>query len=388
MDPEKLTVMLCTDYLPPGGGTETVVTELASHLATRGVSVVVFALTDDHAVSPFTHENITLYRVSATDLTDTIGLQARISVAALRELRRAVKDHRPDIIHAHNRFFFTSYLTAIAATAGWAPEASRILTVHLGSLTELGGLGGIAARTLEQTLGRSLGSWAVARIGVSTSATAHAHRLGVPQAKITTIPNAVDTDLFRPPANRTDGHSRILFVGRLVENKGPDRLLEALPQVFESHPDAVASVVGTGPLRAELEQQAVRLGIADRVQFQGVVDSVAREMRHADIFCRPSLTEGLPLTLLEAMASGTPPVMTPVADVPTVIDHGRTGFLVEPLASEIASALTTLLENDDRAVQIGSHAREAITSNGYDWAQRASSVLDVYEETLEKHKHP
>ncbi|SFK65231.1 Glycosyltransferase involved in cell wall bisynthesis [Halogranum rubrum] len=388
MDSENLTVLLCTDYLPPGGGTETVVTELASHLASRGVDVVVFALTNDQAVSPFTHENITLHRISATDLTDTIGLQARISVTALGELRRVIKTHRPDVIHVHNRFFFTSYLTAVAATAGWAPKASRILTVHLGSLSELNGIGGVTARSLERTLGRSLCSWADTLIGVSESATAHARRLGVSPAKITTVPNAVDTNTFRPPSNRTHSeHPRILFVGRLVENKGPDRLLEALPAVFESHSDTVASFVGTGPLRAELEQQSVRLGIADRVQFHGVVDSVARKMRHADIFCRPSLTEGLPLTLLEAMASGIPPVMTPVADVPTVIDHERTGLLVEPNASAISTALTTLLKNDDHTQQMGSQAREAITSNGYGWAQRASSVLDVYESTLEKNTH-
>jgi len=177
----------------------------------------------------------------------------------------------------------------------------------------------------------------------------------------------------------------IIYVGRLIENNGPDTFIQALPSVFEQYGEETSVViVGDGPMKTELETEVASLGIEDSVTFTGRVshDRVADLMANAKVFCRPSLTEGLPLTTLEAMASGCPPVVTPVAGVPEIVEDGKTGKLVSVNGAEdVAQALASLLNNSAERSTISAAAREFVVGN-YDWESRAESVLEVYQEAI------
>jgi glycosyltransferase involved in cell wall biosynthesis len=158
-----------------------------------------------------------------------------------------------------------------------------------------------------------------------------------PRARLQIVSNAVDTDLFHPPAARGEGPPRLAAVAGLHPRKGVDHLLHALVRLRERRP-AVLEVAGDGPARADLEALADQLGIGTEVEFLGVQDraGVAALMRRADVLVLPSLAENQPVVLLEARASGLPVVASDVGGVREAVDS-LAGRLVPP-GDEVALA--------------------------------------------------
>ncbi|SPP66143.1 glycosyltransferase [Nitrospira lenta] len=135
-------------------------------------------------------------------------------------------------------------------------------------------------------------------------------------------------------------------VGSLYPVKGHRFLVSAMPEIIRRWPRAVLLVIGRGELEASLKAQAEQLGIADNIRFLGMRSDVPRLLSVLDVFVLPSLSEGLSLALLEAMASGQPVVATAVGGNPELVDQGQTGFLVAPEdAGSLAIKLVELLED-------------------------------------------
>ncbi|MDP2990672.1 MAG: glycosyltransferase family 4 protein, partial [Kiritimatiellota bacterium] len=201
---------------------------------------------------------------------------------------------------------------------------------------------------------------------------------------VTVIPNGVDGALFYPaPAGYNLG-KMVLFVGRLVSNKGPEVLLRAIPLVLMRHPQARFVLAGDGPLRHRLEAVASKLAIKDVVHFLGLRRDVPELMRQASVYVRPSYLEGMPLTVLEAMASGLPVVATPVGGTPELLKDGVHGYLSpvgDPAA--LAAAISRVLDDPDGAAQMGRRGRELIES-GYTWDAVVKQTERVYTEVLKQ----
>lgn len=170
-------------------------------------------------------------------------------------------------------------------------------------------------------------------IAVSEAIARRAVAYGIPRDKISLHYIGVDTALFAPNVASTGPRAkRVLFVGRLVEKKGTTYLLQAFARVRKRVPDAELVIVGDGPLRAQLEQQAVDLGIA--AIFTGALpgERIRHEMAKARVLCLPSVTasngdaEGLGLVLLEAQASGLPVVTSARGGAEEAILHSSSGF--------------------------------------------------------------
>jgi glycosyltransferase involved in cell wall biosynthesis len=145
----------------------------------------------------------------------------------------------------------------------------------------------------------------------------------------------VDAMEFRRPApeareSGNNGPVRVLCVGRLVAAKGQHVLLSALALLAKKGLAAVCTLAGDGPDRQSLERRAAELGIQDSCVFTGAVDraGVRRLLAEADVFVLPSFAEGLPVSLMEAMAAGLPCVSTRITGIPELITHGRDGWLV------------------------------------------------------------
>lgn len=371
------SVLLTTDYLPPSsGGVERVVTELALGLADKGVNVTVLALEGGN--EELAASDVRVINVPSLDLTNILGVQARISPLFPFVLWWTIRRFQPDIIHAHNRFFFSTWSTAIVLILCSSPPP-LVTTVHLGDVSEISGLSGTAARLLEETLGRLVLSTTTAVIGVSEAALLAVSHLT--SGSSTTVYNGVDTDEFQPVDSNSSGEkTTILFVGRLIENKGIMRLFEAVTHL-DQDVNWRLLVVGTGPLSDQCQVFVEENNISDRVEFRGFVESVPAVMAEADIFCRPSDTEGFPLTLLEAMASGLCPVITPAGGVEEIIESGRNGVIVQRDADDIATALTRLIEEPPKRTQIATNARTTVVSE-YSWESRIQPVMDVYRDCL------
>jgi glycosyltransferase involved in cell wall biosynthesis len=196
------------------------------------------------------------------------------------------------------------------------------------------------------------------------------------------IPNGVDAKRFQPADDTLrQGPVQLLFVGRVVRQKGLDVLLDALAGL-----PATASfeltIVGDGPLRPDLADQAARLGLEDRVRFPGWVsrDDMPDRLRQADVFVFPSRDEGMPNAVLEAMASGLPVAATRISGNEELVADGETGFLVLPDdPAALAGALARLVADRGLCRRLGAAGRDKVERQ-YSWRAVAEAYLALCRE--------
>ena len=372
---------MLSDYFLPhvGGGVERVVVELCNGLIQRGHTITVLALRTCPARATETNGALTIYRVPAVDLTRWLGVQFAVSMRVLSATARLISSFRPDLIHAHNLFFRT---TEVAALLRMMFRVPLITTLHLGEPER----GGTLLNALIWTYESTMGSFVVRRsdhvIAVSNAVAEHARRIGGYSTPVTAIPNGVNTDLFYPKPQRHDIGQTVLFVGRLVPNKGPVTLIQAAPAVLAKYPQVQFLLVGDGPLRFTLQKQAHQLGIGHAVKFLGIRHDVPELMRAATVFVRPSSLEGMPLTVLEAMASALPVVATPVGGTAELIRDGINGYLIQVGDSAaLANTIVRLLDDRSLAEEMGRRGRELVEGS-YTWDAVANRTERVYAEEI------
>ncbi|MEJ5914125.1 glycosyltransferase [Pseudokineococcus sp. 1T1Z-3] len=176
----------------------------------------------------------------------------------------------------------------------------------------------------------------------------------------------VDVDAYPGRADeraaRAPGPLRVLFVGRLVPEKGPGVLLDALGRLVAQGVDVQCRVAGAGPLAGSLSTAVARGPLAGRVELLGPVGQDDMPALHAwaDVFCLPSFAEGVPVVLMEAMSSELPVVSTRIAGIPELVEDGVTGRLVTPgRADLLAEAIASLTEEPLRH-KLGRAGRERV----------------------------
>ena len=173
---------------------------------------------------------------------------------------------------------------------------------------------------------------------------------------------------------------RVLFVGRLDAVKGVPLLLQAFAAQRSAHPDARLTVVGDGPARAALEAQAAALGIAEATLFAGyrAQDEVAALLEEADMLVLPSFAEGVPVVLMEAMASRIPVIASQVAGVPELVEDGVSGFVVPPGdVGALGQRLGTLLADGALCARMG-HAGRAKVEADYRIGPEAAWLATLF----------
>jgi teichuronic acid biosynthesis glycosyltransferase TuaC len=214
--------------------------------------------------------------------------------------------------------------------------------------------------------------------------------LGVDPAKVRVVPNGLDDAFLAQPINEPDADAiprtekTVLYCGWLSPEKDPLYLLEAARVLFADRPDVRLKFVGDGVLRPRIEELAAAWNIADRVTLVGEVrhDQIAEHMRQADVLCLPSLREGYPNVLLEALACGLPIVATNVGGVPEIVTDGSRGILVPSGQPDVmAQALDTALSRRwDRE-----SLRQAVS--GRSWHEVAREMLDFMQPAVDSREH-
>jgi glycosyltransferase involved in cell wall biosynthesis len=290
-----------------------------------------------------------------------------------------LRELRPDVLHVHLTGYRGGRIPLLAAKFAGVP--ATVCTAHLAPQKRQG----LIARLERSAMHLLVDRW------IAVSAICRERQilyLGQSASETSAIPNAVELDRYRPRSTEVRRSVRtqigiperarvIGCVARLSQQKGLQYLVAALPQILSNVPDAHVLLVGEGPLRQDLEEHARRLRVTERLHFAGYQQDVPRYLGAMNVFALPSLFEGMPLVLLEAMAAGLPVAATRVDGTPEVIEHEANGLLVPPGdAHALASALCRLFQDRVLARRLAAAGRET--------AQRFSSdafvdrVMDVY----------
>ncbi len=202
-----------------------------------------------------------------------------------------------------------------------------------------------------------LGARAAAGVIVTTDEMAAHVRTFVADDKIIKVPNGVDTTRFAPRTQPLEPRAEqvILYVGRLSKEKNLFMLLDALATIAQVPVRLV--LVGRGDQEAELKAYAAQRGV--HVEFKGVVanQDLPNLLAQADLFVLPSLGEGHPKVLIEAMACGLPCVGTDVSGINNVLQHAVTGLLCQLTATDLAAKLKQILQSPELAARLGAAAR-------------------------------
>jgi glycosyltransferase involved in cell wall biosynthesis len=215
-------------------------------------------------------------------------------------------------------------------------------------------------------------------------------RYGYPAGKLTVIHNAVsppgDMDAVRRRGEELRsslgiaGSPLIGTVGRMVPVKCQTALLEAIRKLKVRGRLVHAIMIGDGPLRQELEATAASLEIADQVRFLGIRSDALEWLAALDVFCLPSLCEGIPLVVLEAMTLGTPVIASASGGIPEIVEDGQTGTLIAPGDSKaLAEAVEEVLSHPERTEEMTRRAA-TVARERFSFERLLNEVAQVYEE--------
>jgi glycosyltransferase involved in cell wall biosynthesis len=215
-------------------------------------------------------------------------------------------------------------------------------------------------------------------------------KAGVRKEKIHLVPNGIDLRPFdsATPSLRDDSIENsppiVGLIGRLSSEKGVDIFLHAAAHVLAELPSTKFVVVGEGPDRDKLESLIDELKLRGNVSMLGRRDDMPSVYASLDIMVSASRQEGLPMAILEGMASSLPLIATPVGDVPTVVHDGSTGLMVPPEnAPLLASAIVTLLRNPVQRERLGAAARKLIEDE-FSAERMTADYLRVYQEAASR----
>jgi len=350
------------------GGAERVLVSLATELQDAGSHNVV--------IVPANGEGWIARELRGTGVqVESFHLDRPFSPAFARSLAETLHRHRVTLAHSHE--FTMAVYGAWAARRAGVPH---ILTMH-GSRYYAGRWRRRIALRVAATLSASV-------VTVSQSLARHLQRdLWLSASRIITIPNGVRHTPVAHSSLRHELHlaatdQLAVAVGNLYPVKGHAYLLEALALLAVRFPRLHVAIAGRGELDGALLARARDLHIEDRFHLLGLRSDVGNVLAGADVFVLPSLSEGVPLALLEAMLAARPIVATAVGEVPTVLDGGRAGVLAPPGdAAALAGALADMLSDSALARRLGA-AAAARAAEFYTLSAMMDRYVAVYTKCL------
>ena len=311
-----------------------------------------------------------------------IPCSGQVDRAALKAVRELVARSGADVVHAHG--FKADVYAYLALRRTNTPLVS---TCHTWYDTDwLVTLYGRIDRVVLRRFARV--------VAVSDDVRRQLLAAGVREERIRMVRNGIDLRPFEnvAPALRVEmaaGDTPIVgLIGRLAQSKGVDLYLEAAARVLSSGAKALFIVVGEGPDHATLERKIDELKLCGQATMLGRRDDMPAVYASLNIMVSASRQEGLPMAILEGMASGLPLVATAVGEVPTVVEDGRTGLLVPSEdVDALAAAIGQLLHDPAERARMGTAARQRIREE-YSANRMAEDYLRVYNEATSSIRKP
>lgn len=293
-----------------------------------------------------------------------------ITPGTVRSLQSRLTDY--DVVHAHSHLYFS---TNVAAVLRRVSDTPLVVTNH-GLVSQTAP--GIVQRVYLPTVGRFTFNSAD-RVLCYTETDRDRLQNQKITAPISVVHNGIDCSTFRP----IDSHSakpQLLYVGRLKESKGVHRIIAAFEKLQHEHPELTLTIVGEGPMGKTLEDLCDESGIADRVEFRGEVpnEQLPEVYSESRVFVLPSDAEGLPRTVLESLACGTPVVTSDLPQLESVVSG--CGYRVNPESiDDLATAIERLVTDEETYREFRDRGRSRVESE-YSWAETVRETTAIYRE--------
>lgn len=356
-------------FLPhyPGGG-QVRLCELAKRLIKRGHSITV----------------VTMRHPNTPDFEQLDGIAIHhIGPVILNPPQRALKDflhfflaikhwlatHQYDIVCAEGASLLPTYLFS---------KKTVIATIHDLASSEkdqwigLTLLSGIAEKILLRLPYKKI-------ITVSAAMKETLISKGIVEKKIEVIPNSADYETISLIKTKKMPNNTLIFIGRLIPHKHADHIITALKKVRESAPNTTLLIFGQGPEEQRLRTLATKLGLDTAVTFHpnSTTENIIRTLKGATLLALPSTREGFGIVLAEAAACSKPAIAYDIPAVHEVLQHKKTGFIIDKTPDALAHAILHLLQHPKKATRMGKQAREYITKT-YSWDKSANKLEEIF----------
>lgn len=345
------------------GGGEVMCEKLLHELKKMGHDVVV--------VSMYNYQSAITKRLENNGIrVEYLNKKSGPDVTIFGKFYRLLKKEKPDIVHNH-LYSFKYVMPGVVLNR----VPGRIHTVHNVATKEAGAF----SRKIQKIFFKY---FKVVPVGLtSLIKDSVVKEYGLSEEEVPYVLNGMPVEEYAKKQDYSSG-TNILHIGRFNNQKNHKGLIEAFEILYKKYPDIKLNLVGAGELEEEIKELVTQKGLQNCVCFKGLLDDVKEEMGNADIFCLPSNYEGMPMTIIEAMASGLPVVATAVGGVPDIIMDGKDGILCNNTPKDIADALEKVIDSAELREKLGKNA--VVTSKEYSSENMAKKYYEIYCKCLKK----
>ncbi len=390
-----MNILIISHFFPPHkGGVETASYNTAKGLANRGHNIVVLTSKCEKASPKYQNMNgFFVYRFKSFYPPEIKGIHQTSSFGimpkAFFKLTKIIKKHQIQLIHAEGRLFPITILTTLF---------NRIIFKRPMYLTVQGrleiGLTGLIENIFDKLITKNLYQNLKKIICVSESLRKRLLNFKIKPKKLTVIPNGVDITVFskKQTSKYLDQYlkgkknpKKIVFVGRLDAQKGVEYLIKAIPYVIREIKNVHFFILGNGNLEVQLKKLAKLLNLFSHLTFLDMIplEKMPDFYSSADVFCLPSIHEGFPLSIAEALSIGLVIIASSTEGVPEAITEGKNGFLVEPKnVNQLSKKLIKVLTLSDEEIREIENNNVKLAKDKYSWDKITHQILKVYRESL------
>ena len=320
-------------------GAETMCENLTNSLIKLGHEVTVISLYDYHSIMT---ERMEKNGIKIIYLNKKSGLD----LSLIFKLVKIFKEYKPDVVHSH--LYAAKYAHVAASICG---IKAKIYTIH-----------NIARNVVPVSLTEEI-----------QKSVADEYNIDFKNTPV--VFNGVSMEKCHKK-NDYSGNSRILHIGRFSKQKNHEVLVKAFSRVVNSGSDVSLYLYGQGELEEAIKELVKNLNMDQNIFFCGLTDDVYSVMESSDIFVLPSLFEGMPMTLIEAMGTGMPILASNVGGIPDMIENEKSGLLCEPTVDGVAAGLERLISSADDRKLYGQNA--VISSEKFSADKMAKDYCEIY----------
>ena len=345
------------------GGAEVMAEKLICELSNMGHDVV--------AVSMFNYQSAITDRLEKKGIrVEYLNKKSGFDISQFKRFYKLLKKEKPDVVHNH--LYSLKYVMP-GVILNKIPI--RVHTVHSVAAKETGWLG----KKIHKLCFKYFNVVPVGLTKLISDSVVEEY--GFSKVKIPYVLNGMPVDDYIKKVDYSSVKN-ILHVGRFVEVKNHRGLIDAFEIIHQKYPDIVLNLAGAGELEEDIKNIVREKNLENSVHFKGLLDDVKEELSKTDIFCLPSHYEGMPMSIIEAMASGLPVVATAVGGVPDMITDRKNGILCNDTPEDIADALEMVIESVELREMLGNNA--VVASKEYSSEKMAKKYCEIYCECVNK----